>query len=72
MDFMKGVQYKIFMKCRIPELGGQLKSEQYDSKTGIGWSVILVFTPNISFQFNPDAVVFVNFKLIFIILNGHQ
>ncbi len=40
---MKSVEYKIFIKCRIPELGGQLKSEQYDSKTGIGWSVIPVF-----------------------------
>jgi len=36
MDFMKSVEYKIFIKCRIPESGGQLKSEQYDSKTGIG------------------------------------
>jgi len=37
---MKGIEYKNFIKFRIPELGGQLKSEQYDLKTGIGWSVI--------------------------------
>jgi len=43
MDFMKSVEYKIFIKCRILELDGQLKSEQYDSKTGIGWSVITDF-----------------------------
>ena len=43
MNFMKSVEYKIFIKYRIPELGGQLKSEQYDLKTGIGWSVIPVF-----------------------------
>ena len=36
MDFMKSGEYKIFIKYRIPELDGQLKSEQYDSKTGIG------------------------------------
>ena len=32
---MKSAEYKIFIKYRIPELDGQLKSKQYDSKTGI-------------------------------------
>ena len=33
----------IFIKYRILVLGGQLKSEQYDTKTAIGWSVRPVF-----------------------------
>ena len=44
MDFVKSVGYKIFIKGRIPVLGGQSKLEQYDSKTGIRWSVRPVFT----------------------------
>jgi hypothetical protein len=46
MDFVKVVEYKNFIKYRIPELCGQLKSGHYDSKTGIWESVIPGFALN--------------------------
>lgn len=43
MDFVKSFEYQMFIKYRIPVFGGQLKSEQYNTKTGIGWLVRSVF-----------------------------
>jgi hypothetical protein len=35
MDFMKSVEYKIFIRCRIPELENKLESEHHDKNPNL-------------------------------------